>query len=293
MARNWVRILVVGMGLWLASVLVTVLTANTNLVPTLILLGSFLLPVTFVSWVFETWRDEHVTTEIVVSAFAVGGILGVLGAAVLEAFLLHPSPQLFFGVGLIEEAVKLAALLVVTRHMTRRHMRDGIVLGATVGLGFAAFETAGYAFNALLTMRGLSLDNLVKTELFRSVLAPIGHGLWTGILGGVLFDERRHGRAWRVCLAYLWVSFLHALWDSAHMIAVVLTLLLTGTPWQYELLAQGYLPLPTAEQVRLMTSLSIGGLALVAALGILTMARCWRAAIQREAELSGALAPER
>jgi hypothetical protein len=89
------------------------------------------------------------------------------------------------------------------------------------------------------------------------------------------------------------VSFLHALWDSAHMIAVVVTLLLTGTPWQYELLAQGYLPVPTAEQVRLMTSLSIGGLALVAALGILTMARCWRAAIQREAaELSGALAPE-
>jgi protease PrsW len=31
------------------------------------------------------------------------------------------------------------------------------VLGASVGLGFAAFESAGYAFNALLTVHGLSL----------------------------------------------------------------------------------------------------------------------------------------
>jgi protease PrsW len=30
-------------------------------------------------------------------------------------------------------------------------MRDGMVLGAAVGFGFAAFESAGYAFNALFT----------------------------------------------------------------------------------------------------------------------------------------------
>ena len=85
--------------------------------------------------------------------------------------------------GLIEEAVKLAALWLVARSLPRYTMRDGIVLGATVGLGFAAFESAGYAFNALFTA-GLSLLNLVETEVLRSILTPIGHGLWTAILGG-------------------------------------------------------------------------------------------------------------
>jgi protease PrsW len=151
--RTWLRIFAAGLALWVASVVVTFTTRNANLIPTLILVGSFLVPVSFVAWAFENWRDEHVTTELVVQAFVVGGLLGVLGASVLEAYLLHPSPLLFVGVGLIEEAVKLAALALITRHMTRRHTRDGIVLGAAVGFGFAAFETAGYAFNAMLTFR--------------------------------------------------------------------------------------------------------------------------------------------
>jgi hypothetical protein len=66
-------------------------------------------------------------------------------------------------------------------------MRDGIVLGVSVGLGFAAFESAGYAFNALFTSNGLSLLDVVETEVLRGILTPIGHGVWTGILGGTLF----------------------------------------------------------------------------------------------------------
>jgi RsiW-degrading membrane proteinase PrsW (M82 family) len=124
------------------------LTANSNLVPTIVLLGSFLVPVTFVVWAYEHGRSAQVTVPLLFTAFVVGGVLGVLGAALLEAYLLHPSVWLYAGVGLIEEAVKLAALVFVARRLHPRTMRDGLVLGATVGFGFAAFESAGYAFNA-------------------------------------------------------------------------------------------------------------------------------------------------
>src|SRR6266536_2336130 len=66
-------------------------------------------------------------------------------------------------------------------------MRDGIVFGAAVGFGFAALETAGYAFNAMFTMQGLSLESLVQTEILRGVLTPVGYGSWTAIVGGALF----------------------------------------------------------------------------------------------------------
>jgi RsiW-degrading membrane proteinase PrsW (M82 family) len=277
--RTWPRVFLVGLALWIVSLVVTLLTANANLVPTLILLGSFLVPVTFVAWAFERWRDEHVTAELIVSAFTLGGVLGVLGASILETYLLDPSPLLFLGVGLIEEAAKAGALIFIARRLSRRHARDGFILGAAVGFGFAAFETAGYAFNAVLTMRGLSLSALVQTELTRGVLTPFGHGLWTAIIGGVLFHQARGGRfryTLPVVLTYLWVSVVHALWDYSHSIALALTFLLTGTKWQYQLLSRGYLPQPTPEQTRVFTLLSIASLLIVALLGLITLRVAWR-----------------
>ena len=103
----------------------------------------------------------------------------------------------YVGVGLIEEAVKLAALWLLARRLPRYTVRDGMVLGAAVGFGFAALESAGYAFTALFSSNGLSLLNLVETEALRGVLAPVGHGLWTAILGGALFATAARSRRGR------------------------------------------------------------------------------------------------
>jgi RsiW-degrading membrane proteinase PrsW (M82 family) len=166
--REWLEVFLGGLLLWVVSVAVTFWTGNANLVPTVILLGSFLVPVTFVVFAFERHADQVLTTQRIFTAFLYGGVLGLLGASILEAeFLKQPSGLTYVGVGLIEEAVKLAALWVVAVRLPRYTMRDGIVLGATVGLGFAALESAGYAFTALFTMQGLLLQNLVETQVLR------------------------------------------------------------------------------------------------------------------------------
>ncbi|HET9256674.1 MAG TPA: PrsW family glutamic-type intramembrane protease, partial [Pseudonocardiaceae bacterium] len=142
---SWILVFVVGLVMWVATVLVTFATANSNLIPTIILLGSFLVPVTFVTYAFGH-ADEIVTTQRVFIAFIYGGLLGVLGASVLESAFLRPqSGLLYVGVGLIEEGVKLGALWLLARRLPRYTMRDGMVLGAAVGFGFAALESAGYA----------------------------------------------------------------------------------------------------------------------------------------------------
>jgi protease PrsW len=271
--RQWLRVFVVGLLLWAASVVVTFATGNTNLVPTIILLGSFLVPVTFVVYAFQHYADQVVTAQRIFTAFVYGGALGVLGASVLEAaFLRQPSGLAYVGVGLIEEAVKLAALWLLAWRLPRYSMRDGMVLGATVGFGFAALESSGYAFNALFTMEGLSLQNLVETEVLRGLLTPVGHGLWTAILGGVLFrTAARTGRP-RLTGAlvgwYVVVALLHALWDASRPIAVWLTLLFTGTQVQWLLIRMGRVPQPTQAQVHTFTSLTWGLLLLDALLGV-------------------------
>ncbi|MDT7699026.1 MAG: hypothetical protein QOJ30_1351, partial [Pseudonocardiales bacterium] len=244
---SWARIFVTGLALWVASVLATFATGNPNLIPTLILLGSFLIPVTFVVYAFER-ADQVVTAQRIFTAFVYGGVLGVLGASFLESALLRqPSGLGYVGVGLIEEGVKLAALWLLARRLPRYSMRDGMVLGAAVGFGFAAFESAGYAFNALFTSQGLSLPNLVETETLRGLVSPVGHGLWTAILGGALFaTAARHGGQRPRAALLGWfavVVVLHALWDAAGGIAQWLTLLLTGTPTQLLAIQQGGTPL--------------------------------------------------
>jgi RsiW-degrading membrane proteinase PrsW (M82 family) len=284
--RQWLRIFVVGLLLWVASVAVTFATANINLVPTVILFGSFLVPVTFATYAFEH-ADQVLTTQRIFAAFVYGGMLGVLGASILEtAFLTQPSAATYLGVGLIEEAVKLAALWLLALRLPRYTMRDGIVLGAAVGLGFAALESAGYAFNALFTQDGLSLQNLVETEVLRGLLTPVGHGLWTAILGGVLF--RTAAREGRLRLSgalvgwYVVVAGLHALWDAARPVAVWLTLVLTASQVQWALIRMGRVPQPTQAQVHTFTTLTWALLLVDVLVGVVILRGRWRQALALE-----------
>jgi protease PrsW len=283
--RQWLRVFVVGLLLWVASVVVTFATDNVNLVPTIILLGSFLVPVTFVVYALEHYADQVVTAQWSFTAFVYGGVLGVLGASVLEAsFLKQPSVATYLGVGLIEEAVKLAALWLLALRLPRYSMRDGIVLGAAVGLGFAALESAGYAFNALFTQDGgLSLVNLVETEVLRGLLTPLGHGLWTAILGGVLFRTAAEGGRLRLSGAlvgwYVVVAGLHALWDAARPVAVWLTVLLTATQVQWALIQMGRVPQPTQAQVHTFTTLTWALLLVDVLVGVAILRGRWRQAL--------------
>jgi RsiW-degrading membrane proteinase PrsW (M82 family) len=176
--------------MWGASVLVTQLTGNPTLVPTVILLGSFLVPVTFMVMAWEHRSAVTVpplTTQVVVRFATMGALLAVLAAASLEQLVVRHDLAMYYEVGLIEEGAKLAAVLWCARTLAARSMRDGLVLGAAVGFGFAAFESAGYAFNALFTPHGLSFASLVDIEVVRALFAPFGHGVWTAVAAAAWF----------------------------------------------------------------------------------------------------------
>jgi protease PrsW len=232
------------------------------------------------------------TAQRIFTAFICGGVLGVLGATVLEAALLRqPSGLSYVGVGLIEEAVKLATVWLLGRRLPRYTIRDGMVLGAAVGFGFAALESAGYAFTALFGSNGLSLLSVVETELLRGVLTPFGHGLWTAILGGALFATAARSRRGRPRLRaslvgwYLVTAALHALWDASSSIAFWVTLLLTGTPMQWTLIGQGEAPPVTPPQVHLYTVANWGLLLVDALVGVVILVVRWRRAIGPRATL--------
>ena len=127
---------------------------------------------------------------------------------------------------------------------------------------------------------GFSLVSLVLTELLRGVLSPVGHGLWTAILGGALFAASRSVAHLRITLGvvgtYLLVALLHAFWDSMRAIAMIVTAILTSTPLQRVALEQGKRVTPTPGQELTSVVVQIGGFAVLSIIGLLVLWIRWR-----------------
>lgn len=217
----WWRILLIGIGLYLAGVILIFLTGNPNLFPTVVMIGCFVVPATYVGYFYERrhWNIRNFPNTAL--SFIVGGILGVFAASVLEPLLIRTlNPGSAFTVGLIEEFAKILGVIVIARRIRHNFELDGIVLGAAAGMGFAAFESMGYAFTAFLGSGG-SFSYTVVVTFLRSLLSPLGHGTWTAILAATLFCESEPYRFHinrKVIFAYLTVAILHGLWDGLPLI---------------------------------------------------------------------------
>ncbi|HZC27378.1 MAG TPA: PrsW family glutamic-type intramembrane protease [Actinopolymorphaceae bacterium] len=271
-AYTWGRILLGGLALWALAIFVTLVTGIANFLPAIIIVGSFLVPVTFMTWAYDRRQTGEITFLLMLRVFLAGGMLGVLATTVLQSYFLSPSPFLYTGAALVGQAAQVVLLAYLARGLRDRSMRTGMLLGATIGFGFAAFHTVGYGLSALLSVTGQSVRDLTETELLRGVLAPVGPGLWTAIIGGMLFATASSER-WQLTsglvFAYLGVSALQALWDATHHIAVLFTLLLTDTPWQPRLLGMGMIPRPSLVQLHLFTLATFVGYVLIVAICLL------------------------
>ena len=214
--RPWVVVLVGGAALWAALTWATIQTGNINLVPSVIVVGAFLGPVTFVAYVYDRAREVPLPTLL--ACFLAGGALGVTGASILEYRTMIDLGALpTVAIGLAEESCKLIVPLAIFMIGRYRREADGLLIGVASGMGFAAFETMGYGLTALLLSQG-RIDEVVKLLFVRGVLAPAGHAAWTGVMCAALWHARlRPG--WRsvaiVAGTFVTVVMLHALWDAA------------------------------------------------------------------------------
>ncbi len=263
-SSSWWRVLLTAFAFYVVGIITLVATGNPNLFPTVVMLGSFMVPVTYVAFFYERRHLSRLTMPTIAMAFIYGGVLGVFSASWLEPLFLSTFGFLIaLQIGLIEEFVKILGVLVVARHRRHDSELDGLILGAAAGMGFAALESTGYAFTAFLSSQG-SLSDTVVVTLLRGLLSPLGHGTWTAILAAVMFRESRAGH-FRINLmvvgAYLAVAILHGLWDG----------------------------LPDFLAAMVMPGLAIfAGQIVVGATGLVILWRRWHEAVRLQAEAASA-----
>ncbi|WP_315120396.1 PrsW family glutamic-type intramembrane protease [uncultured Clostridium sp.] len=214
---RWHKLLIIGLATYILGIIVLILTGNIVIFPAVVMVGNFLIPVTYVSFFYERRRFSNVNMTDVVASFFYGGFLGTFAAAILEPiFITTLSFKTALVVGIIEEFTKFIGVLFIYRRKRHRLHIDGIILGAAAGMGFAALESTGYAFTTFLRSRG-SLSLTVYVTLLRGILSPLGHGTWTAILTGVFARENTEGTFKinrKIINAYIVVVLLHGLWNA-------------------------------------------------------------------------------
>lgn len=192
---------------------------NPNLIPGLMLLGDFAVPLAMVVLFFELNTPRNVSlfrlmvlflSGAVISMFitligygAVGGSLGWMGAS---------------QAGIVEELGKLVTVVLIVRGERYKYILNGLLMGATVGAGFAAFESAGYAFRIAFESHSVAL--MMREIQVRAFDAPFGHIAWTAIAAAALWRVKGEGPLRlgilrdRTFLKTLAIPIaLHAFWD--------------------------------------------------------------------------------
>jgi protease PrsW len=222
--QRWFQVFGAGLVLFFGAEQVLKYTGNINLVPTVILIGAFVVPITFVIYFFsaEQMVDKAIHKGISITPmtilFLVGGTIGIIAAGAIEySTLTSLSIASLFAVAAIEESAKLIVPIFFYARSQFRSKADGLVFGVASGMGFAALETMGYGLTALIKSQG-DIGILEEVLLIRGMLSPVGHAAWTGIVCSALWGARqRKGKSFNleVIPFFIMAIALHALWDIA------------------------------------------------------------------------------
>ena len=216
--QTWFKMLFVGLVLFGITDAALFITNNPNLAPTVIVLGAFLVPVTFIIYLYDRFRHTEMHLNLLAMTFLMGGVLGVVIAAILEWKTLHNlNLSSLVVVGLIEESAKLLFPIFILVRGKYRHEVDGLLIGVACGMGFATLETMGYSLRALIDANG-NVAALDGTLLVRGLLSPVGHAAWTGYICAVIWWERESGRHHlyfnrAILTAFVVAILLHTAWD--------------------------------------------------------------------------------
>lgn len=184
----FVRVFALSLALYYGFVFAWQEFDNLNLIPGLIMIGSVAVPFSLLIFFFEVDVPRNVSLYQVLRLALVGGLVSIVVSLFGFKFTSFESWLGAASAGIIEELGKASALLLVVRKPRYRWTLNGLLFGATVGTGFAVFESAGYALRNALSAGDLAMRATIFQRAVLSVLG--GHVLWTGLVGAALWRVR-------------------------------------------------------------------------------------------------------
>jgi len=164
---------------------------NLHALPGMIIIGSFAAPVSLLILFWEMNAPRNISFYEVGKMFFVGGAASIVITLLL--YEVFPVYDLDFSgaiiVGVIEEVGKLAIILYFIQKMNPKYILNGLLIGATIGAGFAAFESAGYAYTFGSMLGEGAMMNVIFTRGWMSIGT---HVAWSAIAGAAVVYVKRN-----------------------------------------------------------------------------------------------------
>jgi len=209
----FIRIFFVTIGAYLLFLIAWSIYHNIILIPGLLILGSFAVPFSVLILFFELNTPKNISIFKIIQFVIVGGVLSQFISLILY------DVTSIYNAGIIEESAKLAAVLILVNYNKKnqyKYILNALLLGAAVGTGFSAFESAGYALKMGIISSAIMTDNIQ----LRGLLSPFGHIIWTAITASAYWMARPYCKsAWTTLISYRFLKIyflpvlLHFIWN--------------------------------------------------------------------------------
>jgi RsiW-degrading membrane proteinase PrsW (M82 family) len=210
------KVLLLSLAAFLGFYIGALIFQNAIFLPGLILFGSIITPISLLIFFWEVNILQNISMYKLALMLVKGSIVALLCTVVMYALLDGENSPLL--IGFVEETAKIITLLLLVDHKNYKFIINGMLIGAAIGTGFAAFESSGYILiNAL--ENGISA--MLNTIFWRAVFAPGGHIAWAALTGAA-FIAVKGDHPFRISMLfnirflsmYALVIVLHAIWDT-------------------------------------------------------------------------------
>ncbi|AQQ55136.1 PrsW family glutamic-type intramembrane protease [Planococcus lenghuensis] len=201
----------------------TFMFENPLSIPGLITIGSFAVPFSLLIFFWEMNAPRNISIYEIAKMFFVGGAASLVLTLVLYSFL--PVDDVDFSgamiIGIVEETGKLGIIAYFIKKLNPKFILNGLLIGATIGAGFAAFESAGYAWYAYSASGFILGDEMMLDVIVLRAWMAIGtHVAWSAIAGAALvYVKGQHSLMKDHLFDFRFVRLLgvaiilHAVWD--------------------------------------------------------------------------------
>ena len=191
--------------------------------PGLILFGSIITPISLLIFFWEVNILQNISIYKLTLMMVKGSVVSLLCAVTLYAVVDGQNSPLL--IGFVEETAKVLAIFILVDRKNYKFLLNGMLVGAAIGTGFAAFESAGYI---LITALENGIPTMLNTIFWRALFTPGGHIAWAALTGATLILVKGE-RPFKMTMLldprflgmYILVIVLHALWDTASIQLIV------------------------------------------------------------------------
>ncbi len=196
----------------------TLLNQRIGVVVSLDAAISIAVPVSALILFFEVNVYKNISFYRVIQIFLIGGALSLIAAMILDTLIGNDGQMDLWGsltTGIAEEIAKVMVAAYFISRMKAKHIFNGMLIGAAVGSGFAAFENVMYMIN---DTTGQLVS--VNSALIRALFSISDHTEWCAISVAALVlvkgsKELTMDDFFKPTFLKFLVSviLIHALWD--------------------------------------------------------------------------------